>query len=43
MLVGVGDLINYAIFCIFVDLVGVGDLKIPAVYEGEVPLQILKL
>ena len=30
-LVGVVDLINYVIVCIFVDLVGVGDLKIPAV------------
>ena len=31
ILVGVGDLINCTIFCIFVDLVIVGDLKIPAV------------
>jgi hypothetical protein len=31
MLVGVGDLFNYLKCCIFVDLVGVGDLKIPAV------------
>ena len=31
MLVGVGDVINCIILCIFVDLVIVGDLKIPAV------------
>ena len=32
ILVGVEDLINYIIFCIFVDLVIVEDWKIPAVY-----------
>ena len=31
ILVGVEDLINYIIFCIFVDLVIVEDWKIPAV------------
>ena len=31
MLVGVEDLTNYIIFCIFVDLVIVEDWKIPAV------------
>ena len=31
MLVGVGDLINDSQLCRFVDLVGVGDLKMPAV------------
>ena len=33
ILVGVEDLINYIIFCIFVDLVIVEDWKIPAVYR----------
>ena len=32
ILVGVEHLINYIIFCIFVDLVIVGDWKIPAVF-----------
>ena len=32
ILVGVEDLINYIMFCIFVDLVIVEDWKIPAVY-----------
>ena len=32
ILVGVGDLINCTDLCIFVDLVGVEDWKIPAVY-----------
>ena len=31
MQVGVGDLTNYTNMCTFMDLVGVGDLKIPAV------------
>ena len=34
ILVEVEDLINYIIFCIFVDLVIVEDWKIPAVFEN---------
>ena len=42
MLVGVGDIINYTYVCRFVDLVGVGDLKIPAVCAAaqDLPLAL---
>ena len=40
ILVGVEDLINYIIFCIFVDLVIVEDWKIPAVNMPGVMLPL---